>query len=71
MYMPYRTSCFALTATALIAKQMTRDRKEGPGGKKVKTDSQGHAHDLSWCLKGSLSFPKGFTKAEVTMQRKG
>lgn len=32
--MPYSTSFLALTATALIAKQMTMDRKEVPGGEK-------------------------------------
>lgn len=25
--MPYKTSCFALTATAFLAKQMTMDKK--------------------------------------------
>lgn len=37
--MPYKTSCFALTATAFIVKQMTMDKKERPGGEKGQ-DSQ-------------------------------
>lgn len=37
--MPSKTSCFALTATAFLAKQMTMDKKGKTGGEKGQ-DSQ-------------------------------
>lgn len=46
--MPYNTSCFALIATALIAKQMTMDTKEGPGEEKGQ-DRQKKVRQVGTC----------------------
>lgn len=39
--MPYKISCFAVTATALIAKQIAMDRKEELGGGKAQESQVG------------------------------